>query len=470
MQMFRHVENVSEWQDLPLRGGVRVGSILAVGVDLPRLLSWGPARTVAARHTRRWAQVFDHLQSSRPGPWSGWTSSYDGRPLPRRQMQDWLRATLERIKALEPRRVLEVGCGAGRIARALAPDVESYLGLDISPAALDALRAGLRADGVRAGHVDLRLGDHEALARLPGSSFDCIVVNSVVQYLPNLSALQTLLDSCGRLLAPFGAVFLGDIRDLRLQEAFAGSLAAYQQPQPLSPGALWIDISRRLIEEPELLVAPGYFAAAAPWAGAVDLQLKPGRTDNELFRFRYDVVLRHGPTPSRQPALVFRGDNAAQALVRALGRAEAPFIRGESFTDLRISPVIEPMSVKRSPRRGGRRPGGFHPARLFSLGARHGYRTVVSPAASHRVDRLDVLFQREASLPGCSGAPAHGVVARGALTQEAMTNMPLAAAALPRLRTAVGERLGGGRPILLVDALRLEKLQRDAPDWLAHVD
>src|SRR6185312_11192884 len=43
----------------------------------------------------------------------GWNSSYTGRPIPESQMQEWLSDTLDRIRSLKPRRILEIGCGVG---------------------------------------------------------------------------------------------------------------------------------------------------------------------------------------------------------------------------------------------------------------------------------------------------------------------------------------------------------------------
>ena len=56
-------------------------------------------------------------------------------------------------------------------------------------------------------------------------------------------------------------------------------------------------IARAVAEEKELLIDPNFFIALRehlPQIGSVDILLKRGRTDNELTRYRYDVVLHVG--------------------------------------------------------------------------------------------------------------------------------------------------------------------------------
>src|SRR5205085_8206605 len=61
-------------------------------------------------------------------------------------------------------------------------------------------------------------------------------------------------------------------------------------------------VRKRMSEEEELLVDPRFFAELArhvPRLSGVSTRLKRGGADNELTRFRYDVVLDvEGPAPA----------------------------------------------------------------------------------------------------------------------------------------------------------------------------
>ena len=57
-----------------------------------------------------------------------WVSSYTDQPFPVEEALACVEDTVERILALQPRRVLEIGCGTGLILSRVAPHCESYYG------------------------------------------------------------------------------------------------------------------------------------------------------------------------------------------------------------------------------------------------------------------------------------------------------------------------------------------------------
>ena len=74
---------------------------------------------------------------------SGWNGSYTGDPIPLKEMVEWRSATVDRIMALQPRRVLEIGAGSGLVLSQIAPCCEHYVGTDISAVAIDTLARSL---------------------------------------------------------------------------------------------------------------------------------------------------------------------------------------------------------------------------------------------------------------------------------------------------------------------------------------
>ncbi|WP_459758658.1 hypothetical protein, partial [Mycobacterium riyadhense] len=109
---------------------------------------------------------------------------------------------------------------------------------------------------------------------LPEGHFDVVVLNSVVQYFPSAGYLLDVLDSALGLLAPGGAIFLGDVRNLTLLETFStGILSARAEGATVTRAR----IAREMRTEQELLLAPEFFVALtrrfSDLAG-VDVQLK----------------------------------------------------------------------------------------------------------------------------------------------------------------------------------------------------
>lgn len=79
-----------------------------------------------------------------------------------------------------PARALDFGCGVGRLVTALAPNVASVVGVDISPDMLQEAKRNCEARGLR--NVELVLGDEE-LSRVEGQ-FDLITSYIVFQHIP----------------------------------------------------------------------------------------------------------------------------------------------------------------------------------------------------------------------------------------------------------------------------------------------
>ena len=83
----------------------------------------------------------------------------------------WVETTVERIKALRPKSVWEIGCGTGLLLFRVAPGSERYYGTDISQTALEFLERQLRRPELRLPHVKLEhKAAHEFDQDAPGAS------------------------------------------------------------------------------------------------------------------------------------------------------------------------------------------------------------------------------------------------------------------------------------------------------------
>ncbi|KJK59171.1 non-ribosomal peptide synthetase, partial [Saccharothrix sp. ST-888] len=228
----------------------------------------------------------------------GWNSSYDASPIPVEQMREWRDATVARILALRPRRVLEVGVGTGLLLSQAAPHCESYWATDFSATAIDALAAQVaRQDGL-ADRVVLRTRPAHDTDGLPAGSFDTIVLNSVVQYFPSADYLAEVVERLMRLLTPGGALFVGDVRNLRLLRPLATAVQLHRAADGTDLPTVRRAVEQSLLVEKELLVDPDLFTVLRERGtdiGAVTVEVKRGRHHNELSRYRYDVTLRKHP-------------------------------------------------------------------------------------------------------------------------------------------------------------------------------
>ncbi|CAL9585075.1 Chondramide synthase cmdD [Streptomyces sp. enrichment culture] len=371
-----------------------------------------------AEQVDSWAAVFDEAYGKGDGEHAAdfnitsWNSSYTGEPLPAEDMREWVEGTVERILALKPRRVLEIGCGTGLLLSRIAPHCEAYHGTDISAAALDFVRTRLVAERPELAGVTLSQNPADDIAGPAGEPYDVVILNSVVQYFPDADYLRTVLDGAVAAVGDEGAVFVGDVRNLALLETFHTDVELHRAPAKLTVARLRARVARQTRQEQELLVDPAFFTCLpldSPRVAEVDVDLRRGVRHNELTRYRYDAVLhvraaaadpaddvhvvdwragldpdaiRDRLTTQRPEALAVLGvPNARLAAVhhkrQALSAKDARELVGELLRD----PVLGPES-------------GVDPEHWWRLGEDTGYRVRVSWMPEAADGSYAVLFSR----------------------------------------------------------------------------
>jgi SAM-dependent methyltransferase len=93
-------------------------------------------------------------------------------------------------------RVVDIGCGAGRLTRAMAADFESVIGVDVSDGMLEVARANISES-----NVDLRLGDGINLP-VETSTADAAFSAHVFQHLDSLALARANFSEIARILKP----------------------------------------------------------------------------------------------------------------------------------------------------------------------------------------------------------------------------------------------------------------------------
>jgi len=113
-------------------------------------------------------------------------------------------ALVEMVTGADPRDLLDIGTGTGRMLEVLAPHVEHALGIDQSREMLSVARVNLERAGLE--NASVRLGDMYQLA-LADSSFDAVVVHQVLHYADRPAAA---IAEAARVLRPNGILMLVD--------------------------------------------------------------------------------------------------------------------------------------------------------------------------------------------------------------------------------------------------------------------
>ncbi|MDZ7963735.1 MAG: amino acid adenylation domain-containing protein [Nostoc sp. DedSLP03] len=246
-----------------------------------------------------WQNMYEqsYQQVHRGRDWSfnitGWNSSYTGLPIPDEEMRQWVDYTVQRILELQPKRVLEIGCGMGLLLSKIAPHCYEYWGTDYSKVALQYVEdMRQHVGGLENVTLFHRMADD--FQGIEAEVFDTVIINSVIQYFPNITYLLRVIENAVSMVKPGGCIFIGDIRNLLLLEYYHASVQLDQTSDSTSISQLKKRIQQWVTQEEELLIDPAFFADLRqhlPCITQVQIQLKRGTYHNELTKFRYDVIL-----------------------------------------------------------------------------------------------------------------------------------------------------------------------------------
>ena len=177
--------------------------------------------------------------------------------------------------ALAGSRVLDVGCGGGLLAEALARAGARVTAIDLAPAMIEVARLHAAESALA---VDYRLSSAEQVAAAEPAGFDVVTCMEMLEHVPEPAAMTATL---AQLLRPGGALFVSTLnRNLR---SFLLAIVGAEYLLNLIP---------RGTHEYERLIRP---AELARWARAAGLTLS-AMAGIELNPFTERVALSRNVT------------------------------------------------------------------------------------------------------------------------------------------------------------------------------
>jgi len=234
--------------------------------------------------------------------------------------------------------VLEVGVGTGLLMYPLLKHTKQYTGIDISEVIINRHQQYLKSCIHK---VKLFQGAADHIDQImPNQQYNCIVINSVSQYFPNIQYFDEVIVKALKKLTPEGTIFIGDIRDYQYHFDLIEAKQTYHNHS--IDQAVISDIA---FKENELLIAPNYFLWQKHCFGgcSIDLLEKEGNYCNELNQYRYDVIIK-----KRNPSLTPPPDiNIIHNL--DITEVSAQLARLSDNTALVIDGVINPWINQEKP-------------------------------------------------------------------------------------------------------------------------
>ena len=194
-----------------------------------------------------------------------WDTESEFRPL--HQINPLRLAWIDDIVPLAGKRVLDIGCGGGILADAMARKGAEVLGIDLAGKALKV--AQLHALEAQTQGVRYREVSAEALAAEQPESFDVVTCMEMLEHVPDPSSV---VRACATLVKPGGHVFFSTIN--RNAKAFVFAIVGAEYILNLLP---------RGTHEFAKFIKPSELAAYARAAG-LDLAHTRGMEYNPLTR------------------------------------------------------------------------------------------------------------------------------------------------------------------------------------------
>ena len=194
-----------------------------------------------------------------------WDLESEFRPL--HQINPIRLAWIESLAPLKGRHVLDIGCGGGILADAMARKGADVLGIDLSTKALKV--AQLHALEAQTEGVEYKEISAEALAAQQPGSFDVVTCMEMLEHVPDPSAI---VKACATLVKPGGYVFFSTIN--RNAKAFLFAIVGAEYVLNLLP---------RGTHEYAKLIKPSELAGYCREAG-LNLQQTKGMQYNPLSR------------------------------------------------------------------------------------------------------------------------------------------------------------------------------------------
>ena len=194
-----------------------------------------------------------------------WDTESEFRPL--HQINPFRLAWIDDIVPLAGKRVLDIGCGGGILADAMARKGAEVLGIDLAGKALKV--AQLHALEAQTQGVRYREVSAETLAAEQPESFDVVTCMEMLEHVPDPSSV---VRACATLVKPGGHVFFSTIN--RNAKAFVFAIVGAEYILNLLP---------RGTHEFAKFIKPSELAAYARAAG-LDLEHTRGMEYNPLTR------------------------------------------------------------------------------------------------------------------------------------------------------------------------------------------
>ncbi|AKD57253.1 hypothetical protein SD10_22520 [Spirosoma radiotolerans] len=369
-----------------------------------RLIAYVVPASIASSDSVSWQERWDAIYNTGMSVAEQFSSQKDVKA----ELKDWAGQSLKRIKSLQPKRILEVGCGDGQLLLELAPDVIQYTATDYSQAAIDKLQTLVATDPARWHAVTSSVAPADDFSMIPDASLDLVLIHSVAQYFPDTDYLQRVIERAAKAVVPGGCIFIGDMQGKNTLRMHHTSDQFQRSSDETTVADFKKVTERRVLIDDELLADPAYFYLLQndiPSISAVDVQLREGKFLNETTKYHYDVWLYVGNPPevvSPTTVIDWHPDFSLTHLEQTLTEKPQAIFQVRNIVNNRtaqdygllllIDGLADDCLLREARQKMSPIQTGLDPAILWSLGEKHNFSAHVRWSTDGTDNLMDVVY------------------------------------------------------------------------------
>lgn len=216
----------------------------------------------------------------------GWRDSYSLEAFSKKEMEEYAEDVYVKLKDYTGpnKAAFEIGCASGLTMFRMAPCFGRYIGTDMAKINLEKNEAIIAENKIE--NISLLQCEAIEIGKTEMKNIDVVILNSVCQYFPGINYLRSVIEQSIQMLNTDGIIYLGDVMDLDKKRNLEESLIAYKMEHP--------DKNTKTDRTDELFLKRDYFyhlGETLPQIVKVEVSDKIATIENELTRYRYDVIL-----------------------------------------------------------------------------------------------------------------------------------------------------------------------------------
>jgi len=331
-----------------------------------------------------------------------------GRTDIRGEVEEWLKQSVERIKAINAKTVMELGCGAGQLVFELAPFAEKFIATDYAETAIEKLKEKLSAEPEKWKNVSAITAPADDFSFVKNGSLDLVIINGVVQYFPDATYLLKVIKEASKALKNGGCIYIGDMQGKSTLPMYHAYDQLNRTDENLKISEFKKICERRVKLEDELVADPGFFyklPELIPEISGVNVQLREGKHINETTKYHYDIWLYVNAGSANIKADVqieWQAENTLEWIKNELKKSPGKVVHLHKILNYRtledyslqqiLGRIDNDASVKDAKALMNSAKDGMNPHSLWNLGTELGYLSHVRWTSDGSDGCFDVIF------------------------------------------------------------------------------